>query len=211
MLGQWCPLPPPRQVLAVTAFQRGHAGEEQGRRAGTGQRRRSGWTFRSGTARAVSASGLLPVRRRVGGGGALTPAVRGGAGRGSPYRPHLLRGPAPQTDPGSCIATGCSAPQCPANSGGADGALWWDCLGRPPPVPSAFFSLPRLSPSLRPLESKFTERFPLTHWAQTKEAPPSPGPVKGLTCLFPKGGAPGQCLNFPCPPPTPDHCPWGGG
>lgn len=119
-----------------------------------------------------------PSAGRWGGaGGALTPLVRGGAGRESLCNPHLLRGPAPQTDPGSCIATGCSAPQCPANSGGADGAYWWDCLGRPPPLPSAFFSL---SPASLPASALWN--------LSLQNAFPSPTGYKQRRCPLPWAG-----------------------
>lgn len=139
--------------------------------------------------------------------------MRGGAGRESLYNPHLLRGPAPQTDPGSCIATGCSAPQCPANSGGADGAYWWDCLGRPPPLPSAFFSL---SPASLPA-SALSALWNLS----LQNAFPSPTGYKQRRCSLPwagqrslllvsKGRGSRSVLNFPCPPhPRPLPVGWG--
>lgn len=75
----------------------------------------------------------------------------------------------------------------------------------PSPPPLLFLSLPRLSPSLRPLrslESKFTECFPLTHWVQTKEVPPPLGWSKGLSSLF-QGRGPHDFLVFLVPHPRP--------
>lgn len=108
--------------------------------------------------------------------------------------------------PGSCIATGCSAPQCPANSGGAEEAYWWDCLGRPPPLPSAFFFL---SPASLPA-SALSALWNLS----LQNAFPSPTGYKQRRCplrwvglrslqLVSKGRGPHELLSFPCPPPPP--------
>lgn len=172
-----------------------------------------GGTFRSGTASAVSALGLLPICGQVEGGGRAHARSEGvgqdagvcTTGTSSVVQPH-------KQAPGSCIATGCSAPQCPANSGGAEGAYWWDCLGRPPPLPSAFFFL---SPASLPA-SALSALWNLS----LQNAFPSPTGYKQRRCplrwvglrslqLISKGRGPHELLSFPCPPhprPLPVGC-----
>ena len=87
--------------------------------------------------------------------------------------------------------------------------------GAAPSPPLCFLlSLPRLSPSLRPLrslESKFTERFPLTHWVQTKEVPPPLDRSKVSPACFQREGLPISFLVFLVPPPHPRPLPVGWG
>ena len=82
-------------------------------------------------------------------------------------------------------------------------------MGLPGEAPSPSLcsplSLSHPSPNLHPLcslASKFTECFPLTHWIQTKEVPPSLGRSKVSSACFQKGGSPVSLLVFLVPP----HC-----
>ena len=81
-------------------------------------------------------------------------------------------------------------------------------MGLPGEAPSPSLcsplSLSHPSPNLHPLcslASKFTECFPLTHWIQTKEVPPSLGRSKVSSACFQKGGSPVSLLVFLVPPP----------